>query len=265
MQVSGKVVDQELFAVGLTVLTDDRAVEVEHKHLDAAALPRLPHIPGQVEEHGLEKEHEAHPLVVFVVLDLVFSVHVGRDARLDDVFANAATDTVGYGERRVNPTIRVHDVERHIVDDAIDRVTDVLTGRDEQRERHQNDDSRLVVQSEYVIVDTYAVDFQQPLDGAEHVEHGGGGFKRELYSLDGKHTAGSRNLVVDGSGGGGGGRRDEEIRIKRFQPGLTCVTGSASFGDGRRKIGRDVCVVCARRLAARARAQMHTTKTIDNI
>jgi len=175
VQIGGKVVNQQLLAVGLAFLADDRAVEVEHKHLDAATLPCLPHVPGQVEEHCLEEEHEAHPLVVLVVLDLVLAVHVGRDTRLDHVFADAATEAVGYGERRVYPTVRVHDVERHIVDDAIDRVTDVLAGRDEQRERHQDDDGHLIVQPEYVVVDTHAVDFQQPLDGAEHVEHGGGG------------------------------------------------------------------------------------------
>lgn len=115
-----------------------------------------------------------------MVLDLVLTVHVGRDSRLDDVFADAATETVGYGERRIYPTVRVHDGERYIVDDAIDWVADVLAGRDEQRERHQDDDGRLVVQSEYVVVDAHAVDLQQPLDGAEHVEHGGGGLRRGL-------------------------------------------------------------------------------------
>jgi len=133
---------------------------------------------------------------------------VGRDSRLDHVFADAAAETVGNGERRVYPTVRVHDVERHIVDDAIDRVADVLAGRDQQRERHEDDDGHLVVQPEYVVVDAHAVDLQQPLDGAEHVEHGGGGgggLKRGLNSLGGKHTAGNRKLVVDGCGGGGGG------------------------------------------------------------
>lgn len=228
MQIGGKVVNQQLLAVVLAIFTDNRAVEVEHKHLDAATLPRLPHVPGQVEEHCLEEEHEAHPLVVLVVLDLVLAVHVGRNARLDHVFADAATETVGYGERRVYPTVRVHDVERYIVDDAIDRVTDVLAGRDKQRERYQDDDSHFVVQPEYVVIDAHAVDFQQPLDGAEHVEHGGGGIKRGLYSLDGKHTAGNRKHVVDGCGGCG--RRDEETRRKRLQPNLTYVTGRASFG-----------------------------------
>jgi len=173
VQVIGEVVDQQLLAIRLALLADDRAVEVEHQHFDAAAFPCLPHVPGQVEEHGLEKEHEAHPLVVLVILDLVLAVHVGRDPGLDDVLADAAGDPVRYGERRVYPAVRVHYVERHVVDDAVDRVADVLSGRHQQRERHQDDDGCLVVQTENVVVDTYAVDLQQPLDGAEHVEHGG--------------------------------------------------------------------------------------------
>jgi len=96
---------------------------------------------------------------------------VRRDAGLDDVLADAAADPVGYGERRVDPAVRVHDVERHVVDDTVDGVADVLPGRDQQRERHQDDHGRLVVQSEYVVVDAHAVDLQQPLDGAENVEH----------------------------------------------------------------------------------------------
>lgn len=145
VQVGGKVVDEQLLAVSLALLADDRAVQIEHEHFDAAALPRLPHVPGQVEEHGLEEEHEAHPLVVLVVLDFVLTVHVGPDAGLDHVLADAAVDVVGQRKRRVDPTVRVHDVERHIVDDAIDRVADVLTGRDQQREGDQDDDGSLVV------------------------------------------------------------------------------------------------------------------------
>lgn len=218
VQIGREVVDEQLLAVRLALLADDRTVEVQHEHLDAAALPGLPHVPGQVEEHRLEEQDEAHPLVVLVVLDLVLALHVRRDAGLDDVLTDAGSDPVGYGERGVNPAVGVHDVERHIVHDAVDRVADVLSGSDEQRERHQDDDGRLVVQSEYVVVDAHVVDLEQPLYGAENVEH-----------VSGRRSSRARNKRH-----GGGTRRSSVNEKKSLEPN----SGSRAAAAGRRDVQR---------------------------
>ena len=46
-----------------------RYLKFLNKHADLAPLGGLPEVPRDVEESGLEEEHEANPLVVLVVLN----------------------------------------------------------------------------------------------------------------------------------------------------------------------------------------------------
>ncbi len=48
-------------------------------------------------------------------------------------------------------------------------------GGDEEGADDEDDEGGLVVQPEHVVVDADGVELDQPLDGAEDVEHGGGG------------------------------------------------------------------------------------------
>ena len=59
-----------------------RYLKFLNKHADLAPLGGLPEVPRDVEESGLEEEHEANPLVVLVVLNFssISKVSVGRDA-----------------------------------------------------------------------------------------------------------------------------------------------------------------------------------------
>ena len=66
-------------------------------------------------------------------------------------------------------------VSRNFLYDAINWVSNVLPGGDEQRCDNQDDEGRLVVEPEGVVVDAYRVELDQPLDGAEHVKHGSSG------------------------------------------------------------------------------------------
>ena len=105
-----------------------------------------------VEEQRLEEEHEAHPLVVLVVLDAV-ALALQTDARMRHVDADLLRcQPVRDGERRVDPAVRVHHIARHAFDDAVDRVADVLARSHHQREGDQDDDGCLVVQPEDVVV-----------------------------------------------------------------------------------------------------------------
>ena len=62
----------------------------------------------------------------------------------------------------------------HLLDNAVDGVPDVLPGGDEERADDEDDEGGLVVEPEDIVVDADGVELDQPLDGAEHVEHGGG-------------------------------------------------------------------------------------------
>ena len=62
-------------------------------------------------------------------------------------------------------------IGRNFLDDAVDGVPNVLPGSDEEGGDDEYDEGGLVVEPEGVVVDAYRVELNQPLDGAEHVEH----------------------------------------------------------------------------------------------
>ncbi|GFS31011.1 putative secreted protein [Trichonephila inaurata madagascariensis] len=82
-----EIVHQELFLLLLLRFSQHTDVQVHHEGLDLSALPHAPQPPGHVEEGGLQKQHEAHPLVVFVVAEL--ALVLGRvNTRMRDIFAH---------------------------------------------------------------------------------------------------------------------------------------------------------------------------------
>lgn len=174
VQVADEVVHEDLLAVILALLVHNGAVEVHDQHLEATALPGLPQVARHIEEDGLEEEDEAHPLVVLVVLHFVLALHVRAHTGLDHIPPGHAGQTLRHRERGVDPTVGVHHSQRNLVHDAVDRVTDILTRGDQQREGDQDDHRGLVVHPKHIVVDAHLVDLQQALDGPKDIKHLGG-------------------------------------------------------------------------------------------
>jgi hypothetical protein len=68
---------------------------------------------------------------------------------------------------------------RHPIDDAINGVADVLLGSDEQACSDQDDDGRLVVKPEHIVVDPYGVELDQVLDRTKCFVH----FLSTIFSI----------------------------------------------------------------------------------
>ena len=54
----------------------------------------------------------------------------------------------------VDPAVGVHDAAGHAVDDAVDRVADVLTRRHEKWRKDKDDQRRFVVKAEHIAVES---------------------------------------------------------------------------------------------------------------
>lgn len=108
----------------------------------------------KINSRTLEKQHKAHPLIIFMIFDLIFSFGMRTNTGLHNILSDNSRQSVGNCECRVNPTVSVHDIEWNLIDDAVDGVTDILSRSDQQRKGNQYDHRRFVVQTEYVVVDT---------------------------------------------------------------------------------------------------------------
>lgn len=132
VDISGEIIDQQLFSFVFSFFSDDGAIEVEYKHFHLAGLPGLPQVAGNVEEKSLEKEDEANPLVVFMIFDWFVSF-LRTNSRVRNILSNFfGCHPVGDGECRMDPAVRVHNIARHSFDDAVDGVANVLTGCNNQ-------------------------------------------------------------------------------------------------------------------------------------
>ena len=69
-----------------------------------------------------------------------------------------------------------HGAKSHIVgdffNDAVDGVSDVLLGGDQQRGHDQDDEGGLVVKPEHIVVDADRVELDEALHRAEDIKHG---------------------------------------------------------------------------------------------
>lgn len=88
LDIGDEVVENEFLPPALVVLIYDGRVEVHDQHFDTTPFPRLPEVAWDVEEHGLEEEDEADPLVVLVVLYLVRLTRHARDPGMWDYGAD---------------------------------------------------------------------------------------------------------------------------------------------------------------------------------
>jgi len=121
----------------------------------------------------LEKEAEAHPLVVAVSLAVVRLAAGVVHAWVRDGDAHLLLERLLDGVRRVYPTVRVEHVLRYVFGvHAVDRVADVLPGGDDQAERRQQHHGQAVVEPEHGRIDVHVADFHQALQAPEHVKHG---------------------------------------------------------------------------------------------
>lgn len=121
----------------------------------------------------LEKEHEADPLVVPVLLALAIGVRPGVvDSGKGHLVALLLLVGGGNGVGAVYPAVGVEHVLGQILAVyAVDRIADVLAGRHYQRERDQQDYRKAVVETKDGRVDVDVRYFNEALQAAEYVQH----------------------------------------------------------------------------------------------
>ena len=156
-----------------------------HQHVHPAGLHRLPNKARNVEESCLEEEDIADPLVVAVV-DIVLTTSVGSNSRVRNIHPLLPRPHVSYGECSVDPAVSVHDPTGHTLQltapswpaqshtylhQAVDGVTDILSGGDEDAADDEDHHGGFVVQSEHIVVDTDRVKLQKMDESLEYVQH----------------------------------------------------------------------------------------------
>lgn len=121
----------------------------------------------------LQKQHEADPLVVSVLLSLAFGIRFGIvDAGKGHLQALSLPVRRGYRVRAVYPAVSVENVLGQVLAVyTIDGIADVLAGCDDQGERYQQDHSQAVMQAEDGAVDVDVRDFYETLQTAKYVQH----------------------------------------------------------------------------------------------
>ena len=70
---------------------------------------------------------------------------------MGDVDAGDAVDLAGDGEGGVDPAVGVHHVVGDLLDDAVDRVANVLARGHQEGAYHQDDEGGLVVEPTYAL------------------------------------------------------------------------------------------------------------------
>ena len=96
------------------------------------------------------------------------------DARMWHLEADLLQVGTVDGVGRMDPAVGVEDVLGYILGvDAVDRVADILSRRHNQTEGQQDHHCDTVVQPEDGRVDVDVADFDQVLETAEYVQHGG--------------------------------------------------------------------------------------------
>ena len=136
--------------------------------LDFPVFFRLPQKLGTVKTCGLEKEHEADPLIILMMGNVFRVVSQGSNPRIRYVFSRQMR---GDREGGVDPAVRVHDVGRDPVYDAVDGVAEELLGSDEEAGAEEDDGGELVVEAKHVTVDADVVRFEQVQKWRELIEH----------------------------------------------------------------------------------------------
>lgn len=121
----------------------------------------------------LQKQHEADPLVVSVLLSLAFGIRFGIvDAGKGHFQALSLLVRCGYRVRAVYPAVSVENVLGQVLAVyTIDGIADVLAGCDDEGERYQQDHSQAVMQAEDGAVDMDVRDFYETLQTAKYVQH----------------------------------------------------------------------------------------------
>lgn len=110
---------------------------------------------GYVKKSSLKHKDEGNPLIIHVVSDLFRFPDMTQDSRMSQVLADFAHKFVGYGEGGIDPTVDVHDFLGDFVHNAVDGVTYVLCGSQDQREGQKHQEGCFVVELEDHVVDAW--------------------------------------------------------------------------------------------------------------
>lgn len=101
----------------------------------------------------LKEQAEAHPLVIPVQL-LITLFFGGFDARIGHLDADPLVESASHRVRGMNPAVGVQHVFGNVFRvNAIDRITDVLSGRHDQTERDQDQNRYRIMQAEHWRID----------------------------------------------------------------------------------------------------------------
>lgn len=172
LDVAQQVLDQRLLLLGLIFLLAHAHVQPHDDGAQQVALPRPPQPVRRVAQRGLEEQHEAHPLVVGVVLLAVLLAVVVGHAGVRHLAALAAQEGVGHGEGGRDPAVGVDGPRgQPLVHDALDGRAHVLRGGDHHRARQQQHRREQVVQPEHGVVHHDVLPLQILLEPSEKFIH----------------------------------------------------------------------------------------------
>lgn len=132
----------------------------------------LLHIPqplGEIAHHCLEEEHEAHPLIVRVILGR--RAVLGADSRMSGTHALYLVVRVRHGERGRYPTVRVHRLGGQAVHYALYRVAHELRGRHYDGTGQQHHRGERDVHPEHGAIDGHRLPLDELLEAAQQFQH----------------------------------------------------------------------------------------------
>ena len=76
--MEAEVLDNLVDLAFLGARVEEGFLEVGDEHADLVVLRGFPEVPGDVEEHGLQEKEKGHPLVPFVVFDVLAVLEVAH-------------------------------------------------------------------------------------------------------------------------------------------------------------------------------------------
>ncbi|GIY07712.1 hypothetical protein CEXT_636661 [Caerostris extrusa] len=163
VKVSHKVLDEQFLVGRLGFFIEAWVVQLKNQIFHASAFDSFPVVPREIEEERLEKQHEAHPLVIGVE-DSFIAFYELIHARINYFHTNFFLPSMHNTEGRVHPAKIVQYRSCYgFIRYAVDGVAKVLSGGDQDTETKQSDGGGFVMEAEDVVVDDSAAGFEEAL------------------------------------------------------------------------------------------------------
>jgi len=162
--VGEHVVDQYFLLLFALLLGTQSELQAHDQRGHQRAFLHVPHPFGEVAQHGLEEQSKAHPLVVRIIFGR-FAVF-GPNAWVRGAHALFPLERVRHGESGRDPAVRVYRPGGQPVNDALDRIAHVLSGRHHYGAREQHDRSKRDVHPENRAIDGHWLPLDELLEPA---------------------------------------------------------------------------------------------------